>query len=340
MSILITGGAGYIGSHTVRYFLEQNEDVVVIDNLQSGHRNAVNIEHFYENDIRDQEALDRIFKRHDIEAVIHFAANSLVGESMKKPFEYYHNNVYGMMCLLNVMKDNNVNKIVFSSTAATYGEPMNIPIQEEDETNPTNTYGETKLAMEKMMKWFEQGYDIKYVSLRYFNAAGAHRSGAIGEDHNPETHLIPLILQVPLGKRDRIYMFGDDYSTIDGTCVRDYIHVMDLASAHYLSLEYLRSNHSSNIFNLGNGNGYSVKEVIDVARKVTNHTIPAEVKERRAGDPAVLIASSEKAKNVIGWSPKFDSLEKIIADAWNWHVNNPEGYTQKFSKESVRGAST
>ncbi|WP_078429784.1 UDP-glucose 4-epimerase GalE [Alkalihalobacterium alkalinitrilicum] len=340
MSILITGGAGYIGSHTVRFFLDQNEDVVVVDNLQSGHRNAVDIDNLYQIDLRDQEALDRIFKRYNIEAVIHFAANSLVGESMENPYEYYNNNVYGMMCLLNVMKDNNVRKIVFSSTAATYGEPKNIPILEEDETNPTNTYGETKLAMEKMMKWFEQGYGIKYVSLRYFNAAGAHESGKIGEDHNPETHLIPLILQVPLGKRDKIFMFGDDYSTEDGTCVRDYIHVLDLASAHYLSLEYLRKNHSSDIFNLGNGNGYSVKEVIEVARKLTNHPIPAEVKERRAGDPAVLIASSEKAKNVLGWIPKYDSLEKIIGDAWNWHVNNPTGYNKKIPKESVRGAST
>lgn len=340
MSILITGGAGYIGSHTVRYFLDQNEDVVVVDNLQSGHRNAVDIDKLYQIDLRDQEALDRIFKRHNIEAVIHFAANSLVGESMEKPYEYYHNNVYGMMCLLNVMKDNNVRKIVFSSTAAAYGEPENIPILEDNETNPTNTYGETKLAMEKMMKWFEQGYGIKYVSLRYFNAAGAHESGKIGEDHNPETHLIPLILQVPLGKRDKIFMFGDDYSTEDGTCVRDYIHVLDLASAHYLSLEYLRKNHSSDIFNLGNGNGYSVKEVIEVARKVTNHSIPAEVKDRRAGDPAVLIASSEKAKNVLGWIPKYDSLEKIIGDAWKWHVNNPTGYNRKILKESVRNAST
>lgn len=340
MSILITGGAGYIGSHTVKYFLEQNEDVIVVDNLQSGHRESIDVDQFYEVDIRNREELNEVFKAHNIEAVIHFAANSLVGESMDKPFEYYHNNVYGMICLLDVMRENNVDKIVFSSTAATYGDPKNIPILEEDVTNPTNTYGETKLAMEKMMKWFEQGYGVKYVSLRYFNAAGAHEGGAIGEDHFPETHLIPLILQVPLGKRDKIYMFGEDYSTKDGTCIRDYIHVMDLASAHYLSLEYLRKSNASNIFNLGNGNGYSVKEVIDVARKVTNHPIPAEVKDRRAGDPAVLIASSERAKNILGWSPKFDSLEKIIIDAWNWHVNNPIGYTGNFSKESVRGAST
>lgn len=326
MAILITGGAGYIGSHTVRYFLDQNEEVVVADNLQSGHRKAISTNSFYQIDLRDKNALDQVFKTHNIEAVIHFAANSLVGESMVKPFEYYHNNVYGMMCLLEVMKDHNVRKIVFSSTAAIYGEPKNIPIFEGAEASPTNTYGETKLVMERMMKWFEQGYGIKYVSLRYFNAAGAHETGIIGEVHNPETHLIPLILQVPLKKGKKIYIFGDDYPTKDGTCIRDYIHVMDLASAHYLALEYLRKDHPSDTFNLGNGNGYSVKEVIDVTRKVTGHSIPAEIKDRRAGDPAILIASSKKAKNILGWKPKYHSLEKIIQDAWNWHSNHPNGY--------------
>jgi UDP-glucose 4-epimerase len=326
MAILVTGGAGYIGSHTVRYMLDQNEEVVVVDNLQSGHRESVKADHFYQIDLRDKEHLDKVFEAHNIEAVIHFAANSLVGESMEKPYEYYHNNVYGMMCLLDVMKAHDVKKIVFSSTAAAYGEPKNIPILEEDDTHPTNTYGETKLAMEKMMKWFEQAYDTRFVSLRYFNAAGAYESGDIGEDHNPETHLIPLILQVPLGRREKIYMFGDDYPTEDGTCIRDYIHVMDLASAHYLALEYLRKENKSEILNLGNGNGYSVKNVIEVARKVTNHPIPAEVKERRAGDPAVLIASSNKARKVLGWEPQYDSIEKIITDAWNWHKNHPNGY--------------
>jgi UDP-glucose 4-epimerase len=326
MAILITGGAGYIGSHTLKYFLHRGEEIIVVDNLQSGNRIAVDIENFYQVDLREKEALGDIFNTHNIDAVIHFAANSLVGESMEKPFEYYHNNVYGMLCLLDVMKENDVRNIVFSSTAATYGEPRSIPILEEDETIPTNTYGETKLAMEKMMKWFDKAYGIKYVSLRYFNAAGAHESGTIGENHDPETHLIPLILEVPLEKRDKIYIFGNDYETPDGTCIRDYIHVMDLASAHYKALEYLRKGNSSNIFNLGNGNGYSVKEVIDVARKVTGHEIPAEIKEKRAGDPAELIASSEKAKNVLGWKPQFDSLEKIIGDAWKWHRGHPEGY--------------
>jgi len=328
VTILITGGAGYIGSHTVEYFQEQNEDVIVVDNLQSGHEKSIQVDYFHKIDIRDKDALDKVFKTNNIKAVIHFAANSLVGESMEKPYEYYHNNVYGMLCLLDVMKENNVNKIVFSSTAATYGEPEQIPILEEDVTNPTNTYGETKLAMEKMMKWFDQAYGIKYVSLRYFNAAGAHESGLIGEDHHPETHLIPLILQVPLGKRDQIYIFGDDYPTDDGTCIRDYIHVMDLASAHYKALEYLRKGNGSDIFNLGNGNGYSVKEVIETSRKVTGHPILAEVQARRAGDPAILIASSEKAKSVLGWKPRYDSLEKIMGDAWRWHKNNPDGYNQ------------
>jgi len=326
MSVLITGGAGYIGSHVVKYFTEKNEEIIVVDNLQSGYREAVNVDQFCTIDIRDKEKLDKIFKTYNIEAVIHFAANSLVGESMEKPYEYYHNNVYGMLCLLDVMRVNKVNRIVFSSTAATYGEPKNIPILEDDETSPTNTYGETKLAMEKMMKWFDNAYGIKYVSLRYFNAAGAHESGTIGEAHNPETHLIPLILQVPLGKREKIYIFGDDYPTKDGTCIRDYIHVMDLASAHYLALEYLREGNDSDIFNLGSGTGYSVKEVIETARKVTGHVISAEVKGRRSGDPAVLVASSEKAKKVLGWKPEYDSLEKIIADAWKWHRSHPDGY--------------
>lgn len=326
MSILITGGAGYIGSHTVRLFLENNEDVVVVDNLQTGHKDAIGGVKFYNLDIRDKDSLDKVFKENIIEGVIHFAANSLVGESMENPYEYYHNNVYGMMCLLDVMKTNAVDKIVFSSTAATYGEPKNIPILESDETSPTNTYGETKLAMEKMMKWFDKAYGIKYVSLRYFNAAGAHEKGDMGEDHTPETHLIPLILQVPLGKREKIYVFGDDYETRDGTCVRDYIHVMDLSSAHFLALEYLKRGNQSEIFNLGNGTGFTVKEVIEVARRVTGHPIPAQTMERRLGDPAVLIASSEKARKVLGWKPRLFELDNIISDAWNWHSNNPHGY--------------
>jgi UDP-glucose 4-epimerase len=326
MSILITGGAGYIGSHTVKFFLKQNENVIIVDNLQSGYKKSLNVEHFYQIDIKNKEELDKVFKNHNIEAVIHFAANSIVGESMENPYKYYNNNFYGTMCLLDVMKENNVCKIIFSSTAATYGEPKNIPILEEDDTKPSNPYGETKLAIEKMMQWFDQAYGIKYISLRYFNAAGAHESGTIGEAHNPETHLIPLILEVPLGKRDKVYIFGDDYPTKDGTCIRDYVHVMDLASAHYLALEYLRKDNNSEVLNLGNGNGYSVKEVIEVARKVTKHDIQIEIKERRAGDPAFLVASSEKANTILGWKPLLSSLEQIITDAWRWHTNNPNGY--------------
>lgn len=326
MSILVVGGAGYIGSHTVKYLLNQGEDVVVVDNLQTGHKQAISTDKFYECDIRDKPKLDKVFKECKIEAVIHFAANSLVGESMQKPELYYHNNVYGMMCLLDVMKDNNVNNIVFSSTAAVYGEPENIPIVESDRTEPANTYGETKLAMEKMMKWYDKAYGMKFVSLRYFNAAGAIDGGEIGEAHTVETHLIPLILQVSLKQREYISIFGDDYQTEDGTCIRDYIHVMDLASAHYLALQYLRSGKNSDIFNLGNGNGYSVKEVIDISREVTGHAIPAKIEARREGDPAKLIASSKKATDVLGWVPQYDSLEKIVGDAWEWHKDHPHGY--------------
>lgn len=326
MSILVTGGAGYIGSHVVRYLQEQDEEVVVVDNLRTGHRESIDVKYFYKVDIRNSNEIVEIIRNHGIDSVIHFAASSLVGESMDNPYEYYHNNVYGTLCLLEAMNETGVKKIVFSSTAATYGNPEKTPILEDYKTEPTNPYGETKLTMEKMMKWFEGAYGINYVSLRYFNAAGAAKDGRIGEDHVPETHLIPLVLQVPLGKRDEIKIFGDDYDTDDGTCIRDYIHVLDLAQAHYKALLWLRKNSSSEIFNLGNGNGYSVREVIQTAREVTGHPIPASVAPRRPGDPAILVASSDKAQEVLGWMPQYDSLENIIHDAWNWHKNNPEGY--------------
>lgn len=325
MSILVTGGAGYIGSHTVRYLQEKGEDVIVVDNLQTGHRDSVNVEKFYKIDLRDSD-LDKVFKENNIEGVIHFAANSLVGVSVKEPLDYFDNNVYGTMCLLKAMMENNVDNIVFSSTAAVYGEPENAPILESDTTNPTNPYGETKLTMEKMMKWFDKAYKTRFVSLRYFNAAGAHESGDIGEIHQPETHLIPLILQVPMGKRDKISIFGDDYNTPDGTCIRDYIHVWDLADAHYLAYKYLKENNPSEIFNLGSGNGFSVKKVIDVAREVTNCDIPAEVVDRREGDPAILVASSIKIKEKLGWNPQKTNLHEIIKDAWNFHQKHPNGY--------------
>ena len=255
--ILVCGGAGYIGSHAVHALVEKGEQVVIVDNLQTGHRGALNpAAAFYEGDIRDAAVLDKIFTENKIEAVIHFAANSLVGESMEKPLLYFNNNVYGMQVLLEAMVRHGVDKIVFSSTAATYGEPKRVPIHEDDETCPTNTYGETKLTMEKMMKWVSRANGVRYVSLRYFNAAGALPDGSIGEDHKTETHLIPLILQVPTGRRDHITVFGDDYPTPDGTCLRDYIHVVDLADAHVLALEYLRKGGASDIFNLGNGQGF------------------------------------------------------------------------------------
>lgn len=326
MAIMVTGGAGYIGSHTVAELLAKGEEVVVVDNLQQGHREAVLGGKLYVGDIRDADFLDTVFRENEIDAVIHFAASSLVGESMQLPGKYYHNNVYGTLCLLEKMNEYGVKKIVFSSTAATYGEPENVPILETDRTLPTNAYGETKLAMEKMMRWFDTAHGIKYVSLRYFNAAGAHESGRIGEDHSPETHLVPIILQVALGKRAHISIFGEDYATPDGTCIRDYIHVTDLADAHILAVEKLRAGGDSSVYNLGNGKGFSVKEVIDIAREVTGHAIPAVVEARRAGDPAVLIASSERGRTELGWQPKRDSLQQIIASAWAWHQANPDGY--------------
>lgn len=329
MSILVLGGAGYIGSHTVYELIEAGFSVVVADNLITGYREAVHPDAvFYEADIRREEDMNRIFEAEKIDGVIHFAAFSQVGESMTDPLKYYENNLWGTTALLKSMIAHGVNNIVFSSTAATYGEPENIPITESDATRPTNCYGETKLAMERMMDWASKAHGLRYVALRYFNACGAHISGKIGEAHNPESHLIPLILQVPLGQREQISIYGDDYPTGDGTCIRDYIHVTDLADAHILALRHLLSGGESGVFNLGNGAGFSVKEVIDIARKVTGHSIPAVTEPRRAGDPAQLVASSEKIKSVLGWSPKYDNLETIIKSAWAWHSANPNNYSE------------
>lgn len=333
MAILVTGGAGYIGSHTALALLEQNRETVIIDSLYQGHKAAIHGGVFYKGDLRDEALLDRIFTEHQIEGVIHFAANSLVGESMKDPGKYYNNNVYGTLCLLEAMVKHGVRAIVFSSTAAVYGEPETVPIKETAPTNPTNAYGETKLAMERMIHWFESAHGLKYVSLRYFNAAGAHPSGKIGEDHDPETHLIPLILQVALGKRESISIFGGDYPTPDGTCIRDYIHVCDLADAHLLAVDHLIQGGDSGIYNLGNGKGFSVKEVIEIAREVTGHPIPAKMEPRRAGDPAVLVASSDKCKSELGWKPVRTDLKTIIQDAWNWHQNYPDGFNDMAVKE-------
>lgn len=328
MAILVCGGAGYIGSHMVAELLAQNKEVIILDNFEKGHEDAILGGKIYKGDLRDKNILDKIFTENHVEAVIDFAAYSLVGESMVEPLKYFNNNVSGTISLLEAMKKYGVKYIVFSSTAATYGEPENTPILENDKTIPTNAYGESKLLVEKILKWCDTCYGIKFTVLRYFNAAGAHINGKIGEDHSPETHLIPLILQVALNKRDEIMIFGDDYKTKDGTCVRDYIHVSDLASAHLLALNRLIDGGESRIYNLGNGTGFTVKEVIEVARKVTNHPIPAKIAPRRAGDPAILIASSDKAISELNWKPKFNSLETIIETAWKWHSSHIYGYSK------------
>ena len=327
MAILVLGGAGYIGSHTVYELIDAGREVVIADNLETGHIEAVHPQaKFYQGDIRDRAFVDSVLEAEKIDGVIHFAANSLVGESMTDPLKYYDNNMNGTKVLLQSMVAHGVDKIVFSSTAATYGEPERVPILETDRTEPTNCYGETKLSMEKMFKWTARAHGLRYVSLRYFNACGAHASGKIGEAHSPESHLIPLILQVPNGQREFISIFGDDYDTKDGTCIRDYIHVTDLAQAHILAMDYLMDGGESSIFNLGNGVGFTVKEVIDTAREVTGHPIPAKVTPRRAGDPAQLIASSDKARSVLGWNPQHADLKEIIGSAWNWHKTHPHGF--------------
>ncbi|MEN8698081.1 UDP-glucose 4-epimerase GalE [Bacillus infantis] len=329
MSILVLGGAGYIGSHAVYQLIDQNYEAVVVDSLETGHREAVHPDaKFYQGDIRDKEFLRSVFEKESIDGVLHFAANSLVGESMENPLKYFNNNVYGTQVLLEVMTEFDVKNIVFSSTAATYGEQKTMPITEEMPANPANAYGETKLTMEKIMKWCETAHDLKYVSLRYFNVAGARSTGEIGEDHQPETHLIPIILQVALGQREHISIFGDDYDTEDGTCIRDYIHVEDLIDAHLLALQYLQNGGKSEIINLGSGQGFSVKEMIEAVREVTGHEIPDKVVPRRSGDPSTLIASSQKAKTVLGWNPQRTSIKQIIEDAWSWHQAHPHGYNE------------
>ncbi|CAD5899497.1 UDP-galactose-4-epimerase [Carnobacterium maltaromaticum] len=327
MAILVLGGAGYIGSHAVSQLIQKGEEVVVVDNLLTGHRQAVHPEAlFYKGDIRDAAFLNEVFQKEQIESVLHFASSSLVGESVEKPLVYFNNNVHGMQILLEVMNNNDVRKIVFSSTAATYGEPEKLPIDETTTLNPQNPYGESKLMMEKMMKWCDSAYGIRYVALRYFNVAGAKADGSIGEDHHPETHLVPLILQVALGQREQLSIFGEDYATPDGTCIRDFVYVEDLITAHLLALDYLVAGRPSDTFNLGSNNGYSVKEMVDAVRSVTGQEIPTVIAPRRAGDPSSLVASSEKAKNILGWEPSYTEIEKIIQTAWNWHVHHPLGY--------------
>jgi UDP-glucose 4-epimerase len=329
MNVLVTGGAGYIGSHAVKILLEQGHRVVVIDNLVTGYQEAIDPRAvFYQLNINQFDEVVDVLQKHHIESVIHFAAYSLVGESMQVPLKYYENNVYGTKVLLDAMVKANVKNIVFSSTAAVYGEQLVMPITEEMDEVPTNAYGETKLAMEKMMKWADVAHGIKYVALRYFNVAGAYHTGEIGEAHNPETHLIPIILQVPLGKREYISIFGDDYDTEDGTAIRDYIHIEDLIDAHILAMNYLKEGNDSDYFNLGSGKGYSVLEMVEAAREVTHLEIKAKVEGRRAGDPARLIASSEKANRVLKWAPKYTDVLDIIASAWKFHTMHKEGYNK------------
>ncbi len=327
MNVLVTGGAGYIGSHATKILLERGHNVSVVDSLVTGYKQAVDKRAtFYQVNIKDKDKVVEVLKQDCIDVVIHFAAFSLVGESMVNPLKYYENNVYGTKVLLDAMIEADVKKIVFSSTAAVYGDHKEMPITENFDEVPTNTYGETKLAMEKMMKWADVAHGVKYIALRYFNVAGAYHTGEIGESHNPETHLIPLILQVPLGKREYIGIFGDDYDTPDGTCIRDYIHLEDLIDAHILAMLKLAEGSESNYFNLGSGEGYSVKEMIEAARKVTNHPIPAKITPRRAGDPARLIASSQKAEKELGWVKKYTDIEDIISSAWKFHQKFRDGF--------------
>ncbi|KAI9216751.1 hypothetical protein BC828DRAFT_392865 [Blastocladiella britannica] len=333
MKVLVVGGAGYIGSHCVRELAKlgaDKYDIVVVDNLSTGHPESVPAGVGYEKaDIRHKETLVPVFEKHRPQAVFHFCASIVVSESCTDPLGYYDNNVTGTLNMLAVMKQFDVKYFIFSSTAAVFGLPEKSPIEEDDAKAPINPYGETKLAVERILHWSDAAYGIKSVVLRYFNACGADASGEIGEDHACETHLIPMILQVPLGKREQVYIYGGDYPTPDGTCVRDYVHVTDLSTAHIAALEYLRKENTSNQFNLGSGQGYSVKEIIDAARKVTGHAIPAVVKDRRAGDPPTLVATSNKAEQLLGWKRQYTNVEDIVASAWKFHQKFPQGYSRK-----------
>jgi UDP-glucose 4-epimerase len=325
MRVLVTGGAGYIGSVATELLLDKGHSVVVFDNMVKGHEAAVDPRAtFVEGDLSDGALVESTLRDHQVDAVMHFAAHSLVGESMENAVKYFDNNVVASLTLAQAMVRTGVKMLVFSSSAATYGMPESYPIKEDDPTRPINPYGESKLLFEQMLRWLDEVHGLRYVSLRYFNAAGA--SEKYGEVHDPETHIIPIVLGVALGQRPAVQIYGDDYPTTDGTAIRDYIHVIDLAQAHSLALDWLAEGGESNIFNLGNGAGFSVKEVIDVARQVTGHEIPAQVGPRRAGDPPVLVASSEEIIKKLGWKPKYPGLEEIIKTAWQWHKRHPMGY--------------
>lgn len=327
MNVLVTGGAGYIGSHTVKVLLEKGIQVVVLDSLVTGHREAVpSTVPFYEGDIADSPLVTSIVKRHAINAVIHFAARSLVGESIEKPDLYFQENTAKTTQLLSTLIKNDVKRVVFSSTAAVYGIPNDVPIPEHAPTQPINPYGLSKLMIEQSLHWLEQAYGLRWMALRYFNAAGASLDGSIGEDHLPETHLIPLVLQAALGKRPAIQIFGTDYDTPDGTCIRDYIHVLDLAEAHVLALKAMDEGQPSRAINVGTGQGYSVRQVIETARSVTERDIQVVETERRQGDPAILVARVDEIMDRLGWTPKYSDLKTMIQSAWVWHQNNPDGY--------------
>ncbi len=335
--VLITGGAGYIGSHVVKRLLERGIETIVLDNLQTGHREAVVGGTCVQGDIGDERILQEIFAGHEIDSVIHMAADCLVGDSTKAPLKYFNNNVNKSLRLLGEMVERRVNKMVFSSSAAVYGNPSRVPIEEDSPALPINPYGETKLIFEKILESCKIAHGLQYISLRYFNAAGADPDGLIGEDHHPETHLIPTVLKALLRKGRRVPIFGTDYDTPDGTCIRDYIHIVDIADAHILALEALHAGEGCDIFNLGNGNGFSVQQIIQATSQVTGRTIPVMESQRRPGDPPVLIASSEKIRKRLGWIPQYGKLEEIIDTAWRWHRTHPHGFRSSVLKKGVGG---